>query len=75
MKIFTLDTKQGDILAIVKANDDNMNYLDFKNLCEEIVEENESNDIYIVRDSLISRGFELVTVGGSFEVNKKRGAM
>lgn len=75
MKIFTLDTKQGDILAIVKANDDNMNYLDFKNLCEEIVEENESNDIYIVRDSLISKGFELVTVGGSFEVNKKRGAM
>lgn len=75
MKIFTLDTKQGDILAIVKATDDNMNYLEFKSLCEEIVEENESNDIYIVRDSLISKGFELVVVGGSFEVNKKRGAM
>lgn len=75
MKIFTLGTKQGDILAIVKAIDDNMNYLEFKELCEDIVEENESNDIYIVRDSLIQKGFELVTVGGSFEITKKRGAM
>lgn len=72
MKIFTLESKNGDILAILKSNE-NINYYDFLETCKEIGEEFD-NDFFIVKDKLINEmGFEEVSFLGGYVVNKRKG--
>ena len=73
MKIYTLENKNSEVLAIL-SHSDNMNYRDFKRICSEANNEAE-NDYYILKDILISDyGFKLVEKIGGFEVNKKKGS-
>lgn len=73
MKVFNLINKSGEVLATLKSFDDNMNYLDFKTMCDDIVEEYETNDLYTLRDSLLTKGFELVLGGGYYIAEKGKG--
>lgn len=73
MKVFNLINKSGEVLATLKSFDDNMNYLDFKNICDDITEEYETNDLYTLRDSLLTKGFELVLGGGYYIAEKGKG--
>lgn len=73
MKIFNLINKNGEVMASVKSIDDNMSFLNFKSICDDIVEEYESNDMYVVRDMLVEKGFEIVLGGGYYVVEKGKG--
>ena len=74
MKIYTLENKNSEVLAIL-SHSDNMNYRDFKRICSEANNEAE-NDYYILKDILVSDyGFKLVEKIGGFEVNKKKGSL
>ena len=73
MKIYTLENKN-EILAIL-THKDNMSYRDFKNICLEATEGNES-DFYTLKDILINDyEFAPVEACGGFEVAKKKGSM
>ncbi len=73
MKIYTLENKSGEILAIL-THESGMCYRDFKKVCLEASQEVE-NDFYSLKDILTSDyGFKLVEACGGFEVSKKRGA-
>lgn len=72
-KIFFLEGKQGEVLGILKSAE-NMSYLDFVNICDELAEEYESKDLYIIKEGLITKyGFDDVTVAGGYEVTKRKG--
>ena len=74
MKIYTLENKNSEVLAIL-THSDNMNYRDFKRICLEANNEAES-DYYILKDILVSDyGFKTVERIGGFEVNKKKGSL
>ena len=74
MKIYTLENKNSEVLAIL-SHSDNMSYRDFKRICLEANNEAE-NDYYILKDILISDyGFKLAEKIGGFEVNKKKGSL
>ena len=74
MKIYTLENKNNEVLAIL-THSDNMSYRDFKRICSEANNEAE-NDYYILKDILVSDyGFKLVEKIGGFEVNKKKGSL
>ena len=72
-KIFTLESKAGEVLAILTTKEE-MTYTDFHNICKEASEEFE-NDFYMLKDKLINElEFETVEVLGGYQVNKKKGA-
>jgi chloramphenicol O-acetyltransferase len=72
-KIFTLDSKQGEVLTILTTKED-ITYTDFYNMCKEAGEEFD-NDFYMLKDKLINElNFEVVEVLGGYISNKKRGA-
>ena len=74
MKIYTLENKNSEVLAIL-SHSDNMSYRDFKRICLEANNEAES-DYYVLKDILVSDyGFKLVERIGGFEVNKKKGSL
>ena len=74
MKIYTLENKNSEVLAIL-SHSDNMSYRDFKRICLEANNEAES-DYYVLKDILISDyGFKVVERIGGFEVNKKKGSL
>lgn len=72
-KIFTLESKAGEVLTILTTKDD-ITYTDFYNMCKEAGEEID-NDYYMLKDRLINEfSFEVVEVLGGFIANKKKGA-
>ena len=72
-KIFTLESKTGEVLAILTTKEE-MTYTDFYNICKEASEDFE-NDFYMLKDKLINElDFEMVEVLGGYTVSKKRGA-
>lgn len=74
MKIYTLENKNSEVLAIL-SHSDNMSYRDFKRICLEANNEAES-DYYVLKDILVSDyGFKVVERIGGFEVNKKKGSL
>ena len=74
MKIYTLESKNSEVLAIL-SHSDNMSYRDFKRICLEANNEAES-DYYVLKDILVSDyGFNVVERIGGFEVNKKKGSL
>ena len=74
MKIYTLENKNSEVLAIL-SHSDNMSYRDFKRICLEANNEAES-DYYVLKDILVSDyGFKIVERIGGFEVNKKKGSL
>ena len=74
MKIYTLESKNSEVLAIL-SHSDNMNYRDFKRICLEANNEADS-DFYVLKDILVSDyGFKTVEKIGGFEVNKKKGSL
>ena len=74
MRIYTLENKNSEVLAIL-SHSDNMSYRDFKRICLEANNEAES-DYYVLKDILISDyGFKVVERIGGFEVNKKKGSL
>ena len=74
MKIYTLENKNSEVLAIL-SHPDNMSYRDFKRICLEANNEAES-DYYVLKDILVSDyGFKVVERIGGFEVNKKKGSL
>ena len=74
MKIYTLENKNSEVLAIL-SHSDNMSYRDFKRICLEANNEAES-DYYVLKDILVSDyGFNVVERIGGFEVNKKKGSL
>lgn len=71
-KIFTLESKNGDILAILTTTED-INYYDFLSICKEVGEEFD-NDYFIVKDKLISNmNFKEVDFLGGYVVAKRKG--
>lgn len=71
-KIFTLDSKQGEVLTVLTTKED-ITYTDFYNICKEASEECE-NDYYMLKDRLINElNFEVVEVLGGYVANKKKG--
>ena len=74
MKIYTLENKNNEVLAIL-THSDNMNYRDFKRICLEANSEAEG-DYYVLKDILVSDyNFKAVEKIGGFEVNKKKGSL
>ena len=74
MKIYTLENKNNEVLAIL-THTDNMNYRDFKKICLEANNEAEG-DYYVLKDILVSDyNFKAVEKIGGFEVNKKKGSL
>ena len=74
MRIYTLENKNSEVLAIL-SHSDNMSYRDFKRICLEANNEAES-DYYVLKDILVSDyGFKVVERIGGFEVNKKKGSL
>lgn len=72
-KIFILEGKQGEVLAIL-SNKEDITYSDFNNMCSEIAETCD-NDFYVVKDKLINEmEFSIVDVAGGFICNKRKGA-
>ncbi|HSQ88718.1 hypothetical protein, partial [Romboutsia sp.] len=72
-KIFTLESKTGEVLAILTTKEE-MTYTEFYQVCKDAGEEFE-NDFYMVKDKLINElEFETVEVLGGYTVNKRRGA-
>lgn len=72
MKIFTLESKNGDILAILESKDD-INYYDFLQICKDVGEDCD-NDFFIVKDKLINEmQFSEVSFLGGYVVSKRRG--
>ena len=74
MKIYTLENKNSEVLAIL-SHSDNMSYRDFKRICLEANNE-AGSDYYVLKDILIADyGFKVVERIGGFEVNKKKGSL
>lgn len=72
MKIFTLDSKQGDVLAIFTTNED-ITYSDFYEICRG-AGENCENDFYMIKDKLVNElNFDQVEFIGGYQANKKKG--
>lgn len=72
MKIFTLDSKQGDVLAIFTTNED-ITYSDFYEICREAGESCD-NDFYMIKDKLVNElNFDQVEFIGGYQANKKKG--
>lgn len=72
-KIFILEGKQGEVLAIL-SNKEDITYSDFNNMCQEIAETCD-NDFYVVKDKLVNEmDFSVVDVAGGFICNKRKGA-
>ena len=60
-KIFTLDSKQGEVLTVLTTKED-ITYTDFYNMCKEAAEDFD-NDYYMLKDRLINElNFEVVEV-------------
>lgn len=72
MKIFTLESKQGDVLGIFTTNEE-ITYSDFYEICREAGELCD-NDFYMIKDKLIHElNFNQVEYVGGFHANKKKG--
>ena len=74
MKIYTLENKNSEVLAIL-THEDNMSYREFVRLCDEANAE-ANNNFFILKDMLLNDyRFKLVENAGSFEVSKKKGSL
>lgn len=72
-RIFALEVK-GEIIGLLKHNE--LGYMDFIRICEEIKEKAGTNDVYTVKASLIEEyGFEDVQLMGGYEVTKRKGVL
>ena len=74
MKIYTLENKNSEVLAIL-THEDNMSYREFMRLCEEANIEAQNN-FFVLKDMLINDyRFKLVENAGGYEVSKKKGSL
>ena len=74
MRIYTLENKNSEVLAIL-SHDDNMSYREFVKLCEEANIEAQNN-FFILKDILLNDyRFKLVENVGGYEVSKKKGSI
>ena len=72
-KLFALEVK-GEIVGLLKQNE--LGYMDFVRICEEIKEKKGTNDVYTVKATLIEEyGFEDTMLMGGCEVSKRKGVL
>lgn len=72
-KLFALEVK-GEIISLLKQND--LGYMDFIKICQEIKDSTGTNDIYTIKAKLIEEyGFEDTMLMGGCEVSKRKGVL
>ena len=74
MRIYTLENKNSEVLAIL-THEDNMSYREFVRLCDEANTE-ANNNFFILKDMLLNDyRFKLVENVGGYDVSKKKGSI
>ena len=72
MKIFTLESKTGDVLGIF-TTEESITYTDFYDMCKEVGESCD-NDFFMIKDKLINEmSFKQVDFVGGYVATKRRG--